>query len=64
MNLRPVECSLIRANLSLFQRKPEESPVKEENAVKKVKQNDNQTNGVHKANGDTNGHTDSMEVQR
>ncbi|XP_028450003.1 histone-binding protein N1/N2 isoform X1 [Perca flavescens] len=42
-------------------RKPEESPVKE--GVKKVKQNDGQTNGVHKANGDTNGHTDSTEVK-
>ncbi|XP_039670498.1 histone-binding protein N1/N2-like isoform X1 [Perca fluviatilis] len=42
-------------------RKPEESPVKE--GVKKVKQNDGQTNAVHKANGDTNGHTDSTEVK-
>ncbi|XP_034411185.1 histone-binding protein N1/N2-like [Cyclopterus lumpus] len=41
-------------------RKPEESPVKE---VKKMKQNDGQTNGVHKANEDTNGHTDSSEVK-
>ncbi|XP_032388396.1 histone-binding protein N1/N2 isoform X2 [Etheostoma spectabile] len=42
-------------------RKPEESPVKE--GVKKVKQNDGQTNGAHKANGDTNGHADSTEVK-
>jgi len=51
-------------------RKPEESPVKE-GVVKKVKQDDAQTNGVeephtngvHKANGDTNGHTNGMEVE-
>ncbi|XP_034743335.1 histone-binding protein N1/N2-like isoform X2 [Etheostoma cragini] len=42
-------------------RKPEESPVKE--GVKKVKQNDGHANGVHKANGDTNGHADSTEVK-
>lgn len=49
---------------SVFQRKPEESPVKE-SVVKKVKQNDGQTNEVHEAqtngvqnaNGDTNGQT-------
>jgi len=53
-----------------FQRKPEESPVKEGN-VKKVKQ-DGQTdpvqqahsNGVHKANGDSNGRADGVEVER
>uniref|UniRef100_A0A3B4U0G3 Nuclear autoantigenic sperm protein n=1 Tax=Seriola dumerili TaxID=41447 RepID=A0A3B4U0G3_SERDU len=53
-------------------RKPEESPVKE-GVLKKVKQDDGHTNGVkeqphtdgvHKANGDTNGHTKSMEVER
>lgn len=51
-------------------RKPEESPVKE-GMLKKVKQDDAQTNGVqephtddgHKANRDTNGHTKSMEVE-
>ncbi|XP_075953420.1 nuclear autoantigenic sperm protein-like [Anarhichas minor] len=43
-------------------RKPEESPVKE-GLVKKVKQDDGQTNDVHKANGDTNGRADSMEVK-
>ncbi|XP_056247722.1 histone-binding protein N1/N2-like [Seriola aureovittata] len=52
-------------------RKPEESPVKE-GLLKKVKQDDTHTNGVkeqphtdgvHKANGDTNGHTKSMEVE-
>ncbi|XP_053185979.1 nuclear autoantigenic sperm protein-like [Scomber japonicus] len=51
-------------------RKPEESPVKE-GAVKKVKQDDAKTNGadqphtngVHKANGDTNGHANGMEVE-
>ncbi|XP_029309652.1 nuclear autoantigenic sperm protein-like isoform X2 [Cottoperca gobio] len=37
----------------LFQRKPEESPVKEEGVIKKVKQNDSPTKLVHKANGDT-----------
>lgn len=37
-------------------RKPEESPVKE-GAVKKVKQDAGQTNGVHKVNGETNGHS-------
>ncbi|XP_068427134.1 histone-binding protein N1/N2-like [Clinocottus analis] len=41
-------------------RKPEESPVKEE---KKMKQNDGQANGVHKANGDTDGHADNKEVK-
>lgn len=54
--------SLIRTCLR-FQRKPEESPVKE-GLVKKVKQDDARTNGVHKANGDTNGHTNSTEVER
>ncbi|KAM7378981.1 hypothetical protein PAMP_004564 [Pampus punctatissimus] len=43
-------------------RKPEESPVKE-GVVKKLKQDDAQTNDVHKANGETNGHTNSMEVE-
>lgn len=55
----------------VFQRKPEESPVKE-GVVKKVKQDEGHTNGSqepqtdadHKANGDTNGHTNSMEVER
>ncbi|XP_026169378.1 histone-binding protein N1/N2-like isoform X2 [Mastacembelus armatus] len=51
-------------------RKPEESPVKQ-GQVKKVKQDDSQadevqklqTDGVHKATGDANGHTTSMEVE-
>uniref|UniRef100_A0A665VKP9 Histone-binding protein N1/N2-like n=1 Tax=Echeneis naucrates TaxID=173247 RepID=A0A665VKP9_ECHNA len=41
-------------------RKPEGSPVKE-GALKKVKQDDSHTDGVH--NGDTNGLTNSMEVE-
>lgn len=44
--------SPIWMNLCVFQRKPEESPVKE-GVVKKVKQDAGQTNGVHKANGET-----------
>ncbi|XP_062285157.1 nuclear autoantigenic sperm protein-like [Scomber scombrus] len=51
-------------------RKPEESPVKE-GVVKKMKQDDAKTNGaeqphtngVHKANGDTKGHANGMEVE-
>ncbi|KAK5859537.1 hypothetical protein PBY51_021089 [Eleginops maclovinus] len=39
-------------------RKPQESPGKEEGVTKKVKQSDDQTSGVHKANGHTNGHVD------
>jgi len=45
----------------LFQRKPEESPVKE---VKKMKQNDGQANDVHEATEDSNGYADSTEVKR
>ncbi|XP_054623317.1 histone-binding protein N1/N2-like isoform X2 [Dunckerocampus dactyliophorus] len=41
-------------------RKPEESPVKE--GVKKVKQ-ESDGDCVHKANGDANGHANSMEVE-
>lgn len=54
---------IVSFDFSAFQRKPEESPVKE-GVVKKVKQDDGQTkevpepqtNGVQNANGDTNGH--------